>query len=217
MEQGRWNEAMSAFQIALEEGSEPGITHYYLCVASIKTEKYPEALHHIERALAVFPDKADFLSERGVIYFHLKKPGLALLDMDLALDLEPENPYRYSSRAYIKDALGDTAGAVADYEKAVELDPNDGIAWNNLGMLQEKLGHQQKAEFFFKRADELSGISITSSQAPVQENKPSAQDSGAPKRAGMRDYWKVMKAVFTVRDDRKAFWNYLLQKTGIRR
>ena len=77
-------------------------------------------------------------------------------DMNKAQELEPRNPYRYSSRAYIKDAIGDLAGAIEDYKKCIELDPLDAVAHNNLGMLEEKFGRKQKAEKHFKKADEIS-------------------------------------------------------------
>jgi len=76
--------------------------------------------------------------------------------MNKAQELEPQNPYRYSSRAYIKDACGDLEGAIADYKKCIELDPQDAVAHNNLGMLEEKFGRKQKAEKHFAKADEIS-------------------------------------------------------------
>ena len=86
----------------------------------------------------------------------MKELKSALENMNKSQQLEPENPYRYSSRAYIKDACGDTEGAIADYKKCIELDPDDAIAYNNLGMLEDKLGRKQKAENHFKKADQLS-------------------------------------------------------------
>ena len=80
----------------------------------------------------------------------------SLTNMNKAQELEPRNPYRYSSRAYIKDAIGDLEGAIADYKKCIELDPQDAVAHNNLGMLEEKLGRKKKADNHFKKADEIS-------------------------------------------------------------
>ena len=91
----------------------------------------------------------------AVTQFHLKQLMNALANMNKAQELEPRNPYRYSSRAYIKDAIGDLAGAIEDY-KMHELDPQDAVAHNNLGMLEEKFGRKQKAEKHFKKADEIS-------------------------------------------------------------
>jgi len=94
-------------------------------------------------------------SERGVLYFTVGKLSEALVNMNIALDLEPDNPYRYSSRAYIRAAAGMTVLAMQDYRKAVELDPEDAIAHNNLGLLEEKVGYQLKANQRFEKADKL--------------------------------------------------------------
>ena len=79
----------------------------------------------------------------------------AAIQFDLALALEPNNPYRYSSRAYFKDRMGDTEGALHDYEKAVELDPEDAIAYNNKGLIEEKLGYQARSKKSFDKSNAL--------------------------------------------------------------
>lgn len=128
---------------------------YQLALELLKSGKFEEALQEVNKALEILPDQADFLSERGVIYFHLRKLDLALIDLNRAQELQPQNPYRYSSRAFLKDHIGDIQGAISDYQKAIELDPEDAIAYNNLGLLEEKLGYQERAKQNFKKADEL--------------------------------------------------------------
>ncbi|AFM03245.1 tetratricopeptide repeat protein [Bernardetia litoralis DSM 6794] len=100
-------------------------------------------------------ENPDVYSERGVLFFTVGKLAEALVNMNIALDLEPDNPYRYSSRAYIRAAAGMTVLAMQDYRKAVELDPEDAVAHNNLGLLEEKVGYQLKADKRFEKADKL--------------------------------------------------------------
>lgn len=121
-------------------------------------QKYDKALIAFNKALELSPNHPHILSQRGVLFLHLNQKKECMDDMLLALKLEPENSYRYSSLAYCLDFFGDTDGAVKAYEKAVELDPEDAIAHNNLGLLLEKQGYQQKAKEKFDRADRLADI-----------------------------------------------------------
>lgn len=155
------------------------------------------------------PYDPDLLYERAISYVHLKKPKLALKDMDSAQNLQPKHPFRYSSRAYVKDMLGDVEGAIADYETALELDPEDAICHNNLGLLQEKLGRMQSANSHFKRADDLSKFfpgmekNAPKEESPKPTPDPIPAEPPAKPKAG--DYAKVMVDVFRSREQFKAF------------
>jgi len=80
-------------------------------------------------------------------------------DLNMAIELDPENGYRYARRAYVRDKIGDTEGAVEDYRKANELDPGNEITLNNLGLAEDKLGYTKSARGRFLQADEIAGIS----------------------------------------------------------
>ena len=86
-----------------------------------------------------------------MVLFHLDRKEDSLIDMNKAVDLEPNYSYRYSSRAYIKASLGMTEDAILDYKKCTELDPEDAISWNNMGLLEDQLGWNKKAGKHLKR------------------------------------------------------------------
>ncbi len=125
-------------------------------VKLLKEENFADALSIFNELIQQEPENADYISERGVVYFHMKMKKEALADMDLAVKLEPKKSYRYSSRAYIRGHFKEIDLAIEDYKKAIELDPEDAIAHNNLGLLEEQLGYQQKAQRRYKLADELN-------------------------------------------------------------
>lgn len=100
---------------------------------------------------------AQTLYEHALCLLQLRDKKFALLQLNKAVDLDPKNPFRYSSRAYVKDANGDLEGAIEDYKACIKIDPEDAIAHNNLGMLYEKLGRQEAAKHHIKQADELVG------------------------------------------------------------
>lgn len=122
--------------------------------AYFKLQEFKKALEDYNLSIQK-AENPNAYSERGVLYFTVGKLSEALVNMNIALELEPDNPYRYSSRAYIRAAAGMTVLAMQDYKKAVELDPEDAIAHNNLGLLEEKVGYQLKANQRFEKADKL--------------------------------------------------------------
>jgi tetratricopeptide (TPR) repeat protein len=122
--------------------------------AYFKLQEFKKALEDYNLSIQK-AENPNTYSERGVLYFTVGKLSEALVNMNIALELEPDNPYRYSSRAYIRGAAGMVVLAMQDYRKAVELDPEDAIAHNNLGLLEEKVGYQLKANQRFEKADKL--------------------------------------------------------------
>lgn len=129
-------------------------------VNHLKNNRLDKALGILNELLRESPNNSDYYSERGVVYFHLKKKKLSLSDMDKAVEIDPTNPYRYSSRAYIRGHYRMFEEAIADYQKAIEIDPEDSIALNNLGLIQEQMGFHHKAIENFKKADQIEGIDL---------------------------------------------------------
>ncbi len=155
-ESEKFKEALVCFSEFLASNANHGDALFYRGLCYRKTGKFQESVMDLTALIKRLPEEADLYSERGVSYYHLKDYHTALKDMDKAVELEPKNPYRYSSRAYIK-AYVDVDGAIADYEQATILDPKDDIAYNNLGLLLEKRGKLKAAQEKFKRSNEIIG------------------------------------------------------------
>jgi Flp pilus assembly protein TadD len=125
---------------------------------ALNNEDIEMAISLYDEALKESPDDCDIISDRGVAHLHAKDEKNCFIDLNRAIELQPNYSYRYACRAYAKKNFGDLNGAIEDYEKAVELDPDDAIAQNNLGMLLEEKGYQKEAKEKFKRADTLSNL-----------------------------------------------------------
>lgn len=121
-------------------------------------QKLDEALIAFNNALELNPNHPHILSQRGVLYLHLRKEKECIQDLELALSLENDYAYRYACLAFAKEHFGDIDTAIELYEKAVELEPEDAINHNNLGLLREKKGYEKQAQRDFERADELAKI-----------------------------------------------------------
>ena len=159
---------------------------------------YQQALKIFDDLIYLFPNEANLLSDRGVIFIHLNKKEEALQDFDQAVFLEDSYGYRYASRAYARDFFGDTEAAILDYEKAIKLDPEDAVSHNNIGLLQEKLGYKQKAQKNFELADEISKTQeeILNPQQPDLENEvPKVQEESSIKnKSFFSEFLKVFKS-----------------------
>ncbi len=171
-----------------------------------KLADYPAAVEVYSRLINLQPGEADYHEYRGICYYQLQQPGLAIADMSKAIDLEPGNAYRYASRAYIKELTKDLAGAFVDYTKALELDPHDEVALNNRGLIEEKLARQHLAQNEFADGSQLLQRSESAAASHSQ------QSVGRPnKRLSWRDFLYVLKQLLVSGRERRAFASYLRQ------
>ncbi|MGD1848094.1 MAG: tetratricopeptide repeat protein [Salibacteraceae bacterium] len=184
---------------------------------------YKGAIEDFTESLALKED-ADVLSERAVAYYHIRQLRKSLKDLDRAQELQPSNPYRYSSRAYIRDTMGDTSGAIKDYEIAVQLDPFDAVAHNNLGLLQEKLGRKEDAKRLVKQADKLADAQAYLAQERKEKalQKMQLAESGIsvqpgvkaetetpPPPASLGDHLSMISRVFQSKETWKEFTQFV--------
>ena len=79
-----------------------------------------EALERITLMVEGHPDKAELYSVRASMYAENKQLELAIMDLDKAVELEPENPNYYLSRAYLHKQQGNKRRALADFEAAIK-------------------------------------------------------------------------------------------------
>lgn len=169
-----------------------------------RLKRYEDAMNTWNLAIANFGEQADFYSERAVCKFHLRFKS-SMEDLNRAVELDPENGYRYACRAYVRDKLGDTEGAIEDYKTANELDPENEITLNNLGLAEEKLGHTQRSRQLFQQADEIAGVSHITSKyfetstedETIEEEKPTIRSE--------------IKKMVSSGSEFKAFWQDALR------
>jgi tetratricopeptide (TPR) repeat protein len=80
----------------------------------------------------------------GLVDIQLKKYSSAIVWMDSALALEPDQPDYYVNRGVAKEGMDD-ATAVADYKKALAIKPDHAMALKNLSILSRKHGDETNA------------------------------------------------------------------------
>ncbi|MCB0735289.1 MAG: tetratricopeptide repeat protein [Bacteroidetes bacterium] len=159
---------------------------------------HQEAIDVWNGLIARHPDAAEFYAERGVCKLHLGLKS-TLDDFHQAVELEPDNPYRYACRAYTLDKAGNTRAAIHDYQKALELEPDNEVTLNNLGLLEEKLGYADMAKDRFKQADLLANMQ---SELTIEETQKDVSEIPQPASS-------VRKELKTMMSSRKEFMRFL--------
>jgi|GEM_PF-6237953 len=101
-------------------------------LAKMDVEAYEQAIPHFDDYITRNPNRAEGYFQRGLAYHHSFQSNLALLDLDRAIQLDPENPeaYFWRGRATLSYPAEDSTSqsraleAVEFYSTAIELDPS---------------------------------------------------------------------------------------------
>lgn len=85
----------------------------------------------------------------------LKLDGMAKMQLDKLLELDPTIAHAYYNRAYILEQAGDHTAALRDYNRAIELAPRLGEAYYNRGLIYSAMGKQAEAIMNLSKAGQL--------------------------------------------------------------
>jgi tetratricopeptide (TPR) repeat protein len=111
---------------------EDPIGHYELGRAVVAAD-IPQALRHLDKALALNPKYVSALSARGDLYNQQNEPKSAMIDLELAASLAPDNAGILDRLGMTYQALDRTNDAVRAFRKAVALAPEDSTITFHLG------------------------------------------------------------------------------------
>lgn len=114
-------EAKSGYTRVLEISPEDYTALLSMVIICQETQKSAEAMSRITLLIEKFPDKAELYSIRADMEQNAQQPELALLDLDKAIALEPENKNYILARAYLHLENGNKYYAKRDFNRAIEL------------------------------------------------------------------------------------------------
>jgi Flp pilus assembly protein TadD len=202
-EKQEFEKAIEVLSSFLDDEKDNADALYTRAICYRKIELFDKSIADLSTILIRLPEEATLLCDRGISHFKNKNIEAAMLDMDKAVELEPNNPFRYSSRAYIRANI-DIKGAIADYEKTIELDPKDDIAYNNLGLLQENAGKMSSAKNNFKKADKISGYNPEKRVDEIKKDLNEEEENSLGKTAlsiftskrARKEYFQFIKSLF---------------------
>ena len=111
----------------------------------------------------------------------------AVVDLTLAIQLEPGRARTFRARGDAFAHLGDHDRALADYREALRIDPDDPVA--HLG---RALVHQRKGDYARARADLFAAVGLAPDSAPAQDGL--ARLLATCPDARCRDGWEAVVA-----------------------
>ncbi len=98
-------------------------THYIAALIHRRQENYEAALRAADAGLALDPEDADLMEEKGGVYYLLDDPLSAQEWLDKALAINPRRAGALHVRGLVRAELGDAEGAAADLAAAIAIDP----------------------------------------------------------------------------------------------
>ncbi len=92
-----------------------------LAMLAQKEGKYREAIEHVNEMMITYPEDATLYIARADIEREMNHPDLALIDLERAIELDPNAVNAYMLRGEIYLASGKKILAKNDFEKAISL------------------------------------------------------------------------------------------------
>ncbi|MBF0157128.1 MAG: glycosyltransferase family protein [Magnetococcales bacterium] len=110
------------------------------------------ALELVSKAVALFPEEADYHFHLGWLLKERKRLSAAVERFQTTLSLNPDHPHGRFALADCRFDLGQAEEAIPLLEEVVARRPDLGPAWNNLGLCHRALQHPDKSLSCFRRA-----------------------------------------------------------------
>lgn len=116
-----------------------------LGLAYTATQQYDSAVNVLTKAIFYNPDWSHYYNNRGYALAHLHQREKAILDYNLAIELDTLDPTYFLNRADSEYSLSNYANAIKDYNKAIELSKlyetyNCGVCYNNRAHAKRAVG-----------------------------------------------------------------------------
>jgi tetratricopeptide (TPR) repeat protein len=188
---------------------------YTRAICYRKTAQFEQSIQDFTAVISRLPNEPTLLCDRGISHFHNKDIPSAMRDMNRAVEIDPNNPYRYSSRAYIR-SRSDIDGAMLDYEKAIALDPKDEISYNNLGLLQENAGRMKAAKKNYAKGNGLIGYNpenrkerLEKKQEELTKTGQTLEEKKSSEPEEKESLSKTMLSVFTSKKIREEYYLFI--------
>jgi tetratricopeptide (TPR) repeat protein len=150
--QGRVDEAIAAYQKALEINPDYEDAHNNLGAALVARGRVAEAMAHYRKALGKHPGYAADLLGLGSAQAAGGRLDSAIAFFREALDVDPGSAQAHNNLGYAYSLQGKNDEAIAQFQKAIEIKPEYAAAHNNLGAALIGRGEVAAAIVHFRRA-----------------------------------------------------------------
>ncbi|WP_375470930.1 tetratricopeptide repeat protein [uncultured Nostoc sp.] len=164
----KYPEALAALDKVIEYNNSDVVNVYQKrgIILGYIFKRYPEALASMNKAIEMKPLPLSY-SIRGMIYMQMKDYQGALVDINNAIQLQPDEADNYSLRGTIHEQVEDYQAALTDYNQAIKIDPDSADYYIYRGKTRVALNDFQNALADCNQAikiypDNAEGYSCTS-------------------------------------------------------
>jgi tetratricopeptide (TPR) repeat protein len=143
---------IAGYRFALEHTDDPAPVHVDLALTLTAAGRYPEAMRHYDRALAVRPGYATALNNSGTLLGRMGDLDAAAVRYRRALEADPGFYEAHYNLGAVLLAGGDLDGAVEHLRRGLELNPGNAGAQTDLGTALFRRGELRAAGERFAEA-----------------------------------------------------------------
>ena len=131
--------------------TDSAVPYYDLIEGLLRGKRYREVFPVIEEVVKRDGVTTKSLASSAVANLGLGRVGVAIEQLDEALELNPDSPHTHYNLALAYYAQGKLEEADAHLKRAVEMSPNMTAAWYYLGKLAENREHHASAYEHYKQ------------------------------------------------------------------
>ena len=142
---GELDRAQSIYQDFLTEQPEHPEALHLLGVIALQQQRAQHAIDLMDRAIALAPERSDFVSNRGLAWQALGQHQHALRDFARAAALDPASASAQYNLGTAQQHLQQHALALQSYDRALALAPEFADAWVNSGVALQELTQWERA------------------------------------------------------------------------
>jgi tetratricopeptide (TPR) repeat protein len=143
--EGRYAEAISQFETALQIGPEDSVIHCNLGIAFDQEGHFSEAIEQYRQALRLNPTDAESTCNLGVVLMQEGQLNAAMEQFERAAQLDPAYAQPECNLGVALTQLERIPEAIQHYERAIQLDPNNADAHSDLGAVLGGAGRLAEA------------------------------------------------------------------------
>jgi tetratricopeptide (TPR) repeat protein/S1-C subfamily serine protease len=187
----RYKEAVKAFDQAIKQQPKSNfiyLAHYGKGLALRTQGKYQESITALEQAVELKPSFVAAWSSLSAVYRKFKQPDKALLAIDKAIQLQPQNPNLYNEKYVVLTLLKRYAEAEAEaaINKAIEIAPR-ATFYSNRGNL-----YYEQKKWDLALVDCNKAIQINPNDADFYNNRGLLYDEQKKWDLALADYNKAI-------------------------
>lgn len=136
----RGQEALDAYQEALERGYDPADVHFRIGTVFEWGNDHDAALEHFSACLQTNPEHVGALGALGQLHEHEDRNDEALACYERLAAIDPEDDENLLRIGALRQDAGDAEGAIEAFERVLELDPEGEYAEDAEAALEELRG-----------------------------------------------------------------------------